>query len=121
MMTLTGTGEIPFQSLHHRASELCSVVHGQCTDAMKQKIQVQAGYQLASDESDLIGLMQIIKKICYNYQAEQYPPLSTVRALVKAFTFKQTDMMSDIEWSEEFNNIMVTAAEACEASFQRAR
>ena len=61
--------------------------------------------------------MKIIKKICYNYQAEQYPSLSTVRALVKAFTFKQTDMMSDIEWSEEFDNT-ITAAEACGASFQ---
>ena len=97
--------------------KLYSVVHGQCTDAMKRKIQTQSGYQTVSDTSDSIGLMKIIKKICYNYQAEQYPPLSTVRALVKAFTFKQTDMMSDIEWSEEFDNT-ITAAEACGASFQ---
>jgi hypothetical protein len=68
--------------------KLYSVVHGQCTNTMKQKIQTQANYRGTSDSSDSIGLMKIIKKISYNYQAEQYPPLSTVRALIKAFTFK---------------------------------
>jgi hypothetical protein len=46
--------------------KLYSVVHGQCTDAMKQKIQTQANYQAISDSSNLVGLMKIIKTICYN-------------------------------------------------------
>jgi hypothetical protein len=32
--------------------KLYSVVHGQCTDAMKQKIQTQVNYQATSDSSD---------------------------------------------------------------------
>jgi hypothetical protein len=45
-------------------------IHGQCTDAMIQKLETDQHYETVKEESDATGLLKMIKKICYNYQNE---------------------------------------------------
>ena len=79
-----------------------SVVHGQCTDAMIQKIGTHREYQTVQLKADVIGLLTIIKQICYKYEAQQFPPLAAIRSLMALIKTKQGDLMADTKWYEQF-------------------
>ncbi|VEU38525.1 unnamed protein product [Pseudo-nitzschia multistriata] len=92
--------------------KMYSTIHGQCTDAMIQKISADTSFTSVQDENDAIGLLRIIKKICYSYEAQQFPPLAGVRAIMNLYRQTQGEFTSDIEWYEQFENLL-TAAAAC--------
>jgi hypothetical protein len=94
-----------------------SVILDQCSNNMMEQIDGQEDFATIQAQSDAIGLLKIIKKICFNYRAEKFMPLSAVIAIQAAYTTRQPETMPAVEWHEHFKNL-VTAAEACGGTFQ---
>ena len=93
-----------------------SVILDQCSDDMMEQIDGQPGFALIKEQDNAIGLLTIIKKICFNYSAEKFMPLSAVIAMQAAYTVRQPETMPAVEWHEHFKNL-ITTAEACGGSF----
>ena len=62
---------------------------GKCSDAMIQKMKADADYTTVEYKCDTIGILRIIRKICYSCQAEQFAVLSLVKALKRLISLKQ--------------------------------
>jgi hypothetical protein len=48
-----------------------------CTDAMRQKLEGQSGYDVTEEASDAIGLLKNIKSIMFNFQGTALSSTST--------------------------------------------
>ena len=61
-----------------------SLIWGQCTDIMRQKITSHSDYETTEDVSDAIGLLKTIKSIMFNFQGLRYDTLTveTKKALL---------------------------------------
>ena len=46
--------------------QIYSIIVGKCSDAMIQKMKADADYTTVEDKCDPIGILQIIRKICYS-------------------------------------------------------
>ena len=53
-----------------------SVILGQCTDAMRAKLESQDQFEQVLDDSDAIELLRMIRDITFNFQSQKYEPLS---------------------------------------------
>jgi hypothetical protein len=51
-----------------------SLIWGQCTDLMRQKIEATKSFTSISQDGDATELLKIIKDIAYNFQAQKYTP-----------------------------------------------
>jgi hypothetical protein len=96
--------------------KIYTTIHGQCTDAMIQELKTDQGYEAIKEKSDAIGLLKMIKKICYNYQNEQFQVLAMIRAIKKVFATTQSNKETNIEYLERFKN-RITVAMSCGAHF----
>ena len=63
------------QYLQNKA-KIHSVALGQCTEAMKNRLEVEETYKDIDAESELIRLLLLIKSIAYLYESESYPVLA---------------------------------------------
>eukprot|EP00536_Pseudo-nitzschia_multiseries_P000097 jgi/Psemu1/282088/fgenesh1_pg.2_\ len=67
---------------------------------------------MVEDAADAIGILKLIQKICYKYEAQQFPPLAAVCATIALYNAKQGNLTTDIELHDQFENL-VTAAKGC--------
>eukprot|EP00957_Ditylum_brightwellii_P191643 14590851-Ditylum_brightwellii.AAC.1 len=47
--------------------KMYAIAHGQCSEAMRAKLESKEGYKEAAMESDVIKLLKIIKRISFQY------------------------------------------------------
>ena len=80
--------------------KLYSVVWGQCTPALKDKLKALKEYL----ELTTIELQKEIKKLCYNFQEKHYAPASINAMLDKFINCKQAEDMSDQRYLDKFND-----------------
>jgi hypothetical protein len=97
-------------------AKIYSTIHGQCTDAMIHKLTTNHDYKLVKDNSDPIGLLKLIKKICYSYRTEPFQVLAMLRAVKRAFSMTQGHKETNIDYLERFKN-RTTVAILCGAEF----
>eukprot|EP00536_Pseudo-nitzschia_multiseries_P000236 jgi/Psemu1/516/gm1.516_g len=95
--------------------KMYSVIHGQSTNAMIQKLTADTTFEVIQEDADTVGILRLIKKICYKLKAQQFPALAAVHAAPALYKTKQADLMTNIEWFKQFKNLS-TAAEACEVT-----
>ena len=57
-------------------ASLYSIVLGQCTEAMKAKLESDSGYETISGDSDVIELLKLIRSIAFAYESKRYPYLA---------------------------------------------
>jgi hypothetical protein len=69
--------------------KLYSLVLGQCTDALVARIEAHGQYPQASTTRDGIGLLVIIKSICFNFQDQKYVPQSIFEAKKRWYKIEQ--------------------------------
>eukprot|EP00957_Ditylum_brightwellii_P146759 11172833-Ditylum_brightwellii.AAC.1 len=43
----------------------CTIAYGQCSKAMRAKLQSKEKFRIAAEESDIVLLLKLIKKISY--------------------------------------------------------
>ncbi len=58
--------------LEQNMKTLYSLVWGQCTDAMRQKVEATNEFEKLSSNGDGLGLLRIIKDLVYNFQSQKY-------------------------------------------------
>jgi hypothetical protein len=85
-------------------------------DTMVHKLTTNQGYKTIKDSSDPIGLLKLIKKICYSYQTEQFQVLAMIRAVKQVFNITQGHKETNIDYLDRFKNRM-TVAMSCGAEF----
>ena len=67
-------------------AEMFNVIHGQCTKEFIDQMRTYPEYSSANDASDVIALVQVIRKICYRHDREMYKPqaiLFSLKALLQ--------------------------------------
>jgi hypothetical protein len=67
--------------LAEHVKSLYSFVWGQCSEAMRQKVEAVENFEIISNASDGIALLNAIKNADYNYQSQKYPIESINEAL----------------------------------------
>ena len=61
---------------------------------------------VTEDNCDPIGILQIIRKICYNCQAEQFAVLSLAKALKRLLSLKQGQKETNVDYLKRLDNNM---------------
>jgi hypothetical protein len=64
----------PESYLTENMKTVYSLVWGQCTDVMRQKVEATDGYKALLSNGDGPGLLKSIKDLVYNFQSQKYLP-----------------------------------------------
>ena len=98
--------------LKQNLKTLFSLMWGQCTAAMRAKVESLGGYDDIKAKADGIGLLQGIRNICFGaVEQNRYKPQAMHEALRKFYHFKQDKYMSESDYLEKFK----TLTEVCDS------
>ena len=61
-----------------------SVTLSQCAEGMKAKLESNRTYETIAKNSDVIGLLKLLKNIAYNFEFQRYP-LMEIQSSLKAY------------------------------------
>ena len=86
-------------------SSIFSIALGQYSEAMKAKLESSTNYETINDDSDLIGLLKLIRDVSYEYESKQYPYLSVYNAVRLLYGNYQKNYMTVNNYLESFQNI----------------
>jgi hypothetical protein len=78
-----------------------SLITGQCSKPILEKVAAQVGYTTIHQDRDPIGLLGLIKAVMFNYNSRKYRGVSIVD-IIKTNIVSQTRYMSDSEYLEKF-------------------
>ena len=92
--------------------KLFSLLLGQCSPSMEQSLAGEKNFKDIKEKSDSIALIQVIERICYNYQSHEFAPLSGWDSLDRLTAARQPDDVLESEHYEKFKTII----EVCKAS-----
>jgi hypothetical protein len=81
-----------------------SLIWGQCTDVMRQKIASHSDYETIEDVSDAIGLLKTIKSIMFNFQGQIYRPQALRDAKRRFYNLFQDRHMTCQAYLHKFQN-----------------
>jgi hypothetical protein len=81
-----------------------SLIWGQCTDVMRQKIASHSDYETTEDVSDAIGLLKTIKSIMFNFQGQIYRPQALRDAKRRFYNLFQDRHMTAQAYLDKFQN-----------------
>ena len=57
------------------------VVLGQCSEAMKAKLEAESSFEAVSNNSNVIKLLKLIRNIYFAYKSKRYPYLAVYTAI----------------------------------------
>jgi hypothetical protein len=78
-----------------------SLITGQCSKPILEKVAAQVGYTTINQERNPIGLLGLIKAVMFNYNSRKYRGVSIID-IIKPNIVSQTRYMSDSEYLEKF-------------------
>ena len=99
---------------------MCSIVYGQCTDTMKQKLETLPAFVPIKEKQDhesAILLLDLIKSTCYNFEAEKNKVLAAIQTQKKAMSWRQSEWSTIAEYNDQFMN-QARVSEACGGTFK---
>jgi len=68
---------------------LYSLIWGQCTEAMRAKLEAVDGFEDASTESDRIALLRLIQQATYEFESQRNPYLAVYTAIKQSHNLFQ--------------------------------
>ena len=71
--------------------EMFNTIHGQCTKEFVNQMCTYHKYEVANNHSDVIGLVKIIRKICYLHNWEMYKCQAILYSMKGLLTCLQHD------------------------------
>mmetsp|Transcript_34035 Transcript_34035/g.50008 ORF Transcript_34035/g.50008 Transcript_34035/m.50008 type:complete len:224 (+) Transcript_34035:366-1037(+) len=83
-------------------AQMFSVIIGQCTEAMKAKLEADSECESLGLVRDVVGLLNLIRKIAYNYEAQHYPFLALHSALKNFYLHLQRSHVTNENYRESF-------------------
>ena len=81
-----------------------SLVWGQCSDMMRQKVEASEGFLEVSRNGDVIELLTMIKDVAYNFQTQKYLPQALHEAKKRFFNCYQPRHQTTQAYLETFQN-----------------
>jgi len=72
-----------------REPEDCCFVYGQCTGALRAKVEAQPGLSDSAEASDVIALLKSIKTVMFSFQAQKYAPQALCEAKRRFYSMRQ--------------------------------
>ena len=86
-------------------SKIYSVALGQCTEAMKNRLEGEENYEDINVESDVIRLLLLIKSIAYSYESKSYPVLAIHMELKQLYASHQSNSSSCEKYFDTMSNM----------------
>jgi len=93
-------------SMRDNLGMLFSLVWGQCTDIMRQKIMALNTYEAMSATGDGLGLLRAIKDMSFNFQSQKYVGQSLVEAKRTFFKFYQSKTSTTRAYLDSFQSLV---------------
>ncbi len=90
--------------LEENIKTIYSLIFGQCTEAMRAKLESIANHQLIAVASDGIQLLKNIKTVIYNFQSQKYAPLALHESKKRFHGLSQDKHMMVTIYLERFQN-----------------
>ena len=81
-----------------------SLIWGQCSDFLKQKLKSTDDYETFNGEQDPVGLLKAIKTINFKFEDHRYFHHSIYEAHRNFYVFRQAQGQSNSEYLEQFKN-----------------
>jgi hypothetical protein len=81
-----------------------SIVWGQCTDVMKQKVEALPSYQALTDNGDGLALLIAIKDLVYNFQSQKYLSQALHDSKARFYACRQGRQTQASAYMEQFQN-----------------
>ena len=91
---------------------LYSLVIGQCSESMINKLESSEDFKEISDNSDSLALLKAIKKVSFHYESQKFGPQAMHESLIAFYNCKQDSRMTTDAYLEVFNNT-VAIVEYC--------
>ena len=84
-------------------AEMFNIIHEQCTKEIIDQMRTYPEYVLANDESNVIFLAEIIRKICYQHDREMYKSQAILLSLKALINYLQHNT-SNIDYFEKMRD-----------------
>ena len=81
-----------------------SVILGQCTDAMRARLESEGTFVQVARDSDAVELLKLIRGIAFNFQSQKYETLSVHEAVSHLVKLHQGKYTTCQGYLEHFNN-----------------
>ena len=78
--------------------EMFNVIHGQCTKEFIDQMRTYPEYETANDKSNVISLVEIIRKICYRHDCKMYKSQAVLFSLKGLINHLQHDTSNINYW-----------------------
>lgn len=85
---------------------LFSLVWGQCTDVMRQKVEATKEFETINRAGDGIGLLVSLKTIAFQFQGQKYLPLAVQEALKRYYNCAQGKFSTTQAYMDHFQNTL---------------
>ena len=92
--------------LNENLKTLYSLVWGQCSDIMRQKIEASDKYQEMSATADSMELLKTIKTISFNFQSQKHLTHAIHEAKKQFYALYQTRHMTLTMYLDTFQNLV---------------
>jgi hypothetical protein len=90
--------------LEENMKTIYSLVWGQCTEIMRQRLEALPNFNTMSTKGDSVGLLKAIKSLVYNFRSQKYLPHSLHLAAQQFYNCKQSKRMTTQAYIEEFQS-----------------
>ena len=91
---------------------LYSLIWGQCTDIMRQKVEAHESFAGVSSTGDGLGLLKLVKSIAFQFQSQKYLPHALHEALKRYYNCSQGKYASTNAYLEHFQNVVAVVTES---------
>ena len=89
------------RTLEDNIAKLFSLVLGQCSESLRQKIEAHPDHEEVEDRVDGIGLLRIIKSLAHDVRAEK-SPVQSLHATIRSFFLMNQGNDSIVEYGDRF-------------------
>jgi hypothetical protein len=81
-----------------------SLIYGQCSDAMRAKLESRENHLVIKAASDSIGLLENIRTVMFQFQSQRYAPLALHEAKYRFYLFLQDRQAMCQQYHKTFKN-----------------
>ena len=92
-------------NLEENVKTIYSLVWGQCSDIMRQKLEALDNFNTIKAEGNGVDLLKAIKSLTFNFQSQKYLPHSIHESKRRFYLFSQ-GKMTTVAYHEQFLNIV---------------
>jgi len=98
--------------LRENMKTLYSLIWGQCTDIMRQKVEAHETFACVSSTGDGLGLLRLIKGVAFQFQSQKYLPHALHEALKRYYNCAQGKFATTQVYLEHFQNVIAVVTES---------